>query len=57
MYLLGRFLRCLVALGSTGSILKSISRCFYRGAVSRVFKIGVGSILAQQRLLLEGRLE
>ena len=38
----GKFLSCLAASGSTVGILKCICKCFLGGAVSNVFKVGVG---------------
>ena len=40
MCLLGRFLSCTVAVGSTGGILKSECRYFLGRAASTVFKVG-----------------
>ena len=40
--LLGRFLRCLVAVGYKVDILKPLCNCFLEGAVSSVFMVGVG---------------
>ena len=57
MCLLGRFLRCLVDVGSVGGILKSaFSNFLYRG-VNSAFKVGVGSISVSTGVLLEERLK
>ena len=44
MYLLGKFLICLVAVGSMGAFLKSVCRDFLGDTVSKIFKIGVSGI-------------
>ena len=44
----GRFLSCLVAMGSTGGISKFACKCFLGGAVSSMFKVEVGGTSAQQ---------
>ena len=38
----GRFLSCLMAVGSTGVILKFACKCFVDDAISSLFKVGVG---------------
>ena len=50
----GRFPSFLVALGSTGGIIKLTCRCSLGIAVSSIFKIGV--ISGSMRVLLEGKL-
>ena len=49
MCLPGRFLSCLLAVGSMGGILTLACRCFLGVAVSGVFKVGVVGISASTR--------